>query len=240
MKVKELLTNKVVLYIVLFLAVTNVLGYVSIQDSYSLVMFAMVAYLTTFFTKNMVVVLLTALLVTNAMKSKAIRPYLGMEGFRSKKEKNSKPKTKTKKEEELVEEQEEASEEEEDANMDELVKDMVAPPEKEKYKNLNSKKMHPKSLQKKNSKDDDEDGDFVDQAATLEAAYDNIDKMLGKGGIQNLTKETQALIGQQKEMAGSLKSMAPMMKEAMGVLNGMNIGSLTKMTEKLAGSSFKK
>ena len=65
MKFSKLLTNKYVLYVVLFLAITNILGYLSIGDFHSLIFFVAVGFLTNYFSKNMVVILGTAMLATN-------------------------------------------------------------------------------------------------------------------------------------------------------------------------------
>ena len=63
--VNKLLTNKYVLYIVLFLAITNVLGYLSVKDFKSLTIFAVIGLLTHYFSKNMIVILLTTMLATS-------------------------------------------------------------------------------------------------------------------------------------------------------------------------------
>ena len=74
----KLLKNRLVLYVVVFLAVTNVLGYFSMRDMNAITFFALIGYLTHQFTKNMIVVLLTAMLATNLLMSSRIRE--GMEG----------------------------------------------------------------------------------------------------------------------------------------------------------------
>ena len=56
MNVKAFLTNQTVLYIVLFLALTNLIGYISLNDQASVVFFAGSGVLTSFFSDNMVVI----------------------------------------------------------------------------------------------------------------------------------------------------------------------------------------
>ena len=58
-------TDKNVLYIMLIIAVVNVLGYLMMGNFEAVVFFAIVAYLSTFFTKNMVFVFLISILATN-------------------------------------------------------------------------------------------------------------------------------------------------------------------------------
>lgn len=64
-----ILSNKYVLYVVAFLAVTNVIGYIAIQDFNSLLFFVLIGYLASYFSKNMTVVLLSALVLTNLLMS---------------------------------------------------------------------------------------------------------------------------------------------------------------------------
>ena len=58
-------TDKNVLYIMLVIAFVNVLGYLLMGNFEAVVFFAIVAYLSTFFTKNMVIVFLISILATN-------------------------------------------------------------------------------------------------------------------------------------------------------------------------------
>ena len=65
MKFEELLQNKYVLYVTLGLAVTNVLGYAALKNSDALIMFFITGLLTSYFSKNMIVIMLSAMLLTN-------------------------------------------------------------------------------------------------------------------------------------------------------------------------------
>ena len=65
MKVKApaMLKNKYVLYILLVVALVNVLGYLAMEDYKSLGLFISVGLLSTYFSKNMAVTLLVSILV---------------------------------------------------------------------------------------------------------------------------------------------------------------------------------
>ena len=65
--VNKVLTNKYVLYIVAFLAATNILGYLSVQNFTSITFFILLAFLTQYFSKNMTVILLTAMIGTSLL-----------------------------------------------------------------------------------------------------------------------------------------------------------------------------
>ena len=65
MKVPGILKNKYVLYVLLVLALVNVLGYLAIQDYNSLALFVVLGLLSSYFSKNMAVNLLIAIVVTS-------------------------------------------------------------------------------------------------------------------------------------------------------------------------------
>jgi len=67
--------------------------------------------------------------------------------------------------------------------------------------------------------EDEVDSTRIDYAATMEQAYDNLNKMLGDGGMKNLTKDTKGLMDQQKELMGQLKDFAPLMEQAGSMLD---------------------
>ena len=67
MQLKNLITNKYVLYIVVLVALTNVVGYLTIGDYNSLIFFFVIAILSSYFSKNMTINLLVAILGTNVI-----------------------------------------------------------------------------------------------------------------------------------------------------------------------------
>jgi hypothetical protein len=60
-----MLQDKNVLYIVAFLAVINFFGYIVLRDSYALLIFLSVGFISTYFSKNMTIVLIVTLILTN-------------------------------------------------------------------------------------------------------------------------------------------------------------------------------
>merc|ERR1712166_545511 len=64
MKAPSMLKNKYVLYILLVVALGNVLGYLAMEDYKSLGLFISVGLLSTYFSKNMSVTLIVAIIVT--------------------------------------------------------------------------------------------------------------------------------------------------------------------------------
>jgi hypothetical protein len=66
----------------------------------------------------------------------------------------------------------------------------------------------------------------VDMGSTLEQAYDDLNSVLGSDGIKNLTSDTQNLMKQQLHLAEAMKEMGPLMQQAQGMLKSLNIDGL--------------
>lgn len=210
-KLKNLLKNKYILYIVFFMAITNVLGYLSIGDFRSLTIFVAIALLSTYFSKNMIVNLISAMVFTNLL-------FAGktLEGMANKKKEEKKEamkhgdKHKNGKQEKNTENGVEGKEEN--------------GKEKESFGQRNVPKSTPASYD-----DDDMDiGKRIDYASTLEQAYSNLQGVLGKDGVSGLTKETEKLINQQKSLMGTLNEMIPFIKDTKKTLGSFNMGDLNK------------
>ena len=81
----KMLKNKVVLYGILFLTITNVFGYLMTKNYEAVVFFALVYYLTGEFTRNNILIALVALVSTNALLAmvqgrKIYESMVGQEG----------------------------------------------------------------------------------------------------------------------------------------------------------------
>ena len=78
------LQNQVVLYLFLFMTLTQVVLFVSNNDTAGIVLMCIIGFLTTFFSKNMIVILCVALTMTNLVKRGM--KQVGYEGFEDKEE----------------------------------------------------------------------------------------------------------------------------------------------------------
>ena len=85
--VKSLLKDKNVLYVVLFLAVMNLFGYLMLRDLDAVFFFLALGLVTSYFSKNMIIVMIVAMIGTNLLMSTR-RP--AKEGFEDKKQKEKK------------------------------------------------------------------------------------------------------------------------------------------------------
>ncbi len=224
LKLPAILKNKYVLYAVLFFAITNVLGFLQRKDFESLTIFIAIGLLSTHFSKNMTINLLVAMIGANVVKGSGfIR-----EGFKEGKgEEEDKPK--------------------EDANdtANKLAKlngkcgDNIKCAEglecsnkvcvkKEKFSKSNVPSSRPAAV---DGGEDEAVGKRIDYAATLEQAYDNLEKMLGSDGLKGLTDETKQLVGQQQNLMKTLENMAPVLNNAKDTLTNMNLPNMDKVQD---------
>lgn len=201
-----LLVNKYVLYAVAVLSVVNLMGYMMIGDYGSIVFFILSGILATYFTKNMALTLLVAILLTNivyrALRSNGMLRRI--EGFDtkddSKKSKDSKKESMESKESKESKAPRPATEEEEDEVSTER----------------------------------------IDNQKTMQDAYKNLDKMLGKDGIKGLSKEANTLMKEQKELMETMESMKPLMDTVFSTVDKFGgLDSLMGMASKLGGSPVK-
>ena len=80
---KNLLKNKIVLYVLVASALTNILGYISMNNNQAIVLFISLGLITSFFSRNMIVILIVPLILVNLL----IGVNVGVEAMSNKKEK---------------------------------------------------------------------------------------------------------------------------------------------------------
>ena len=67
----------------------------------------------------------------------------------------------------------------------------------------------------------------VDYAATLESAYDNLDKLLSSDAIRNMSEDTGRLAQKQQLLMGNIEKLTPIMDKASSVLQNLDIGGIS-------------
>lgn len=96
--VKNLGQNKLVLYIVAAIAIASLLGYLVQNNLVAIILFFVIGFGTTYVTKNMIYVLLVAILLTNFLISMGILRQFGLkEGLENENQKSNENKKKSKK-----------------------------------------------------------------------------------------------------------------------------------------------
>lgn len=189
--VKSLLKDRNVLYVVLFIAVMNLFGYLMLRDLDAVMFFVALGLLTSYFSKNMIVVMLVAMVGTNLLMTQRRSRKEGFEGEKDSDDEQSEKKKKKK---------------------DEVVKVASAVTDEEEATGRKPK---------------------LDYAGTLEKAYDNLDKLLGSDALQHMGERTQNLAAQQANLMETMKGIEPMMQRAGQMLEGLDVGQMGGMIEKL-------
>lgn len=213
-KVAKMTKSKYFLYIMLFLAISTVLGFLSMQNYRAVVLFVIVAFAMHHFTKNMGVVLLTAIIVSNIISVKST-----IEGMRHSGKSD-----------------EDAEETGEDEDEDESTQ------EKPQNKGKKSNKKNKTGVKKEEGMapidykmGDDVDDDVIDHKTTQQAAYSNLNKIIGGAGFEKMTKDTEELIKQQNNLAKAMNSMTPLIQNAEKMMSGLNLDKFSGMIDKLSG-----
>lgn len=216
---KSLLRSTTVLYLVFFLALVNFFSYIMAYNYNAVVVFLVLGIITRYlFSKNMIIILLVSLILTNVIMSVSFLRKT-VEGMKNKKE-GMKPKK---------------GKEEGMTNKD---KDKKGGNKPESFES----RLNPESLDGSNYEDQEIDDMLegnkehkVDYASTLESAYDNLDKLLGSDAIRSMTEDTQRLAEKQKSLMGNIQKLEPMMNKAGDMLQGLDIGKMGDMLKGLEG-----
>jgi len=94
-----LIHSRAVLYVLLILSILHIVYLANNNDIASMMIFVLVGLLTSFFNKNMVVILSVALIITNVLRSAMKKDYILSEGFSdNEKESHEKKESREKKE----------------------------------------------------------------------------------------------------------------------------------------------
>lgn len=238
---KDAMTNKYVLYVVLFLAITNVVGYLASQDYDSLVFFVITGFLTSYFSDNMTVVLLAALVVSNVFlasrQARVVREGMDHDG-KDKKDKKGKKDKKDKNDKK--DEEKDDGKEGDEAGEPEGTEEKKTKT-KEKYSGM--QKLSPAAI-----------GEDIDVKATNDANFGEVEAELSASDMNDLNAQTDGLKSAQADLHKQIKAMGPLMDSAQkmmtnmggmegltGMMNQANamMGSLAPMMDKLNMSGAK-
>ena len=238
-------------YFIAFIASTNVIGYLILDNPKAVIFFAFVAAVTYMFSKKVSFVLLVAILLTNTFMTTTPLQKEGFEGTTDKPQ----------------EEEEEGDEDEENILDPEIAKGVKV------MKNNNSlddarKQLSPPSSSSSSSSQNNNNNGIIDGGADvnedasyptdfnnvnmniplvennapaaselntfrpmgsrsmgIKEAYENVDQILGNSGIQQLTKDTQLLMQRQQELFKTMEGMSPLLMQAQQLLSGFDAKS---------------
>ena len=236
-----LLKNRNVLYIVLFFSVANLFSYLMMKQLDAVAFFIIIGFLTTYFSKNMIIVMLTAMVSTFILVQFKLLGSV-QEGMKDKEGMEKK---------EGMDHGEEEGEEDVEVDVAEISSSPEIPItekqregftkakvpleggiSKDRYANSNKKSNESFSQKlspaKFNASDDDRTPNKpkFDYADTVESAYDNLDKLLSSDAIKNMSDDTARLAEKQGQLMKHIERIEPMVNKAAGLMDKFDFGKM--------------
>ena len=250
--------NKFVLYGSLFAVLITILRFLANHNYNGIILLTLIGVLMTYFSKNMIIVLLTAFISVTVLDMLQVSGSI--EGMKSSSKEGSETLKKKKKDATEDENDDDAeNDDDEKKEGEETIHADTPPAEKKaaapapatapataaggKPKKGGSGKQGMTKLSPANydGKDHDDEktsnnGNRIDYASTLEQAYDNIENIIGEDGVRGLTDQTKSLMNQQKQLMENMKDMGPLLKSAEGFMEQITGGGgISGITEMLKG-----
>lgn len=253
------LQNKFVLYGSLIVLLLAILRFLANHNFNAIVLMALIGLLTSFFSKNMIIVLLTPLFAVVVLE--LIRGDMMIEGLENKDndaDKDAAAATATADADNDAtttagDNKENENNDGETVTEGETVQTTAndKPTEEKEHKPATKKQgmaqLTPANYDGKSGKSgksgSGNTANRIDYAETLEQAYDNIENIIGEDGVRGLTDQTKSLMNQQKELMNNMKDIEPLLKSAQGFMSQMTgkegITGISKMLQGFAGAAKK-
>ena len=222
----RLVNNKITLYVVAIIALISLFGYIMNTEFSAIILFFLIGGVAYSFTKNMTIVLGSAVIVTTvASMSRGFFVY--QEGFELDACGNKVP---------SKEETTETSETSGTSGTSGTIKpSKQLDPSDPSDPSEVSKLPKPEGLTQltpalfNNIPNKDQMQKQLGKATEMEQAYDNLEKIMGKENIQSISTDTKDLIKQQNELIKQLKTMTPALNDAMSSIGNLDLSKLTNM-----------
>jgi hypothetical protein len=251
--IKNALTNKYVLYLVLIVSVGNILGYIEANDFDALALFMASGFVMSYFSKNMIIILGIAMFFGNCkVCASALNSREGFkEGATSRAGK--KDTVRSQKSTTLYNVQEGKCVEMKKGRNETCKKSTAVPKGAGKrlcftcddWGTKCGKQKKPKGCKKKSgftqrsepekldeSKRDNTEVD-VNYGAALETAFNTLGNIGGKNGLENIGNTTRQLVDTQEKLLESIQSMGPSIMQAKEALETMDLPDMNKISSLL-------
>jgi len=249
MSMNYLLKSRNVLYVVLFLSVANLFSYLMMKQLDAVAFFIIIGFLTTYFSKNMIIIMLTAVVSTFFLVQIKMLGNVkeGMtEGKEGKEEEKEEGKGEEEEEEEAINglsTPEIPITEGQRSKITAANEPLTGGPPKARMSSQSktqtdgfAQKLSPANY---NQSDDDtmpNKKPKFDYADTVESAYDNLDKLLSSDAIKNMADDTGRLAEKQQQLMGHMDKVAPMVEKAAGLMEKFDFSKISGMTDMLKNS----
>ena len=251
--IKNALTNKYVLYLVLIVSVGNILGYIEANDFDALALFMASGFVMSYFSKNMIIILLTAMFFGNCkVCASALN---GREGFKEGQTSRAgkKDTVRSSKSTTLYNIQEGKCQEMKKGRNETCKKSTAVPKGQgsrlcftcDDWGTKCGKQKKPKGCKKKSgftqrgepekldeSKRDKTEVD-VNYGAAFDTAFNTLGKIGGKNGLEHMGNTTRQLVDTQEKLLESIQSMGPQIMQAKEALETMDLPDMNKMSSLL-------
>lgn len=214
---KKLLENKYLLYLVFFLSVITVFGFISNNNFSAVFLFALISVLAYYFSKNMIVILSSGLIgshIVNMLNSNNSM-FKTCEGYEGKE-----------KDKDVVEGNTDSTE-----IKDAVTESVKSKKPKSKKDSFTNQALTPAifdnlpNINNLLSKDD--------KSKATEKAYDLLENKIGDDNVKNIAGNTKELLGKQVQLMDQMKKITPILQQTMGLVNNLDLSSLTDMAEKV-------
>jgi len=251
----DLMTSKYFLLFVALISAINIIGYMSMGYIDAVMLFAMVAYLTFVFSKNMTVVLLVAVIVVNLFMShimtregatssqkgssngaplQAGNEVGNLEAMTNRIKEGVTQMDNTMPDDENIEIEEPDTEITEEVEVEEEEDEVKAPSKKTIKEGIRRKTEGMDNVEPAPSKK----SNHIDYGTTLSVAYKNLEDMLGEDGLKSLTADTKKLMAQQSKLFNSMENIAPLLAQAQKLMEGMGPTKKEGFSGRVGGSGF--
>lgn len=244
--VRTLMESKMALYVLVALSVMNVLGYMMNNCARAVVFFFLVGAVAYGFSRNMVVVLSSALVFTTLLVTcgggspvahNAHHYVEGMEG-------NDDVDTEGSKDDVSSDDSSNdattglATGDDADAKKEPSGATAAPASAPADTKCAEGQKLNKEgtcvdamtTVYKKNNR--------IDAAATVEDAYGDLNKILGSDGMKNLATDTKSLVTQQKDLTEAMKNMGPLVEQASSMMKQMGgAGGISSMMKNFGNAA---
>lgn len=201
---KNIMQNKFVLYLVFFLSLVTVFGYITSENYQSVLLFVLIGLLTNYFSKNMIVILGAAIigtLIVSFVNGSFVFNNNVVEGFGHTDEKDTHDGNKTS-----------------NGTKEDFTNQALSPAALDNVPNLDS-------LNNLFAK--------TDQGKKKEKAYDLLESAMNNDSIKGVAGETKNLLNKQVQLMDQMKKITPILQQTMGLVNNLDLGALTNIAKQV-------
>lgn len=202
---KNIMQNKFVLYLVFFLSLVTVFGYITSENYQSVLLFVLIGLLTNYFSKNMIVILGAAIigtLIVSFVNGSFVFNNNVVEGYG---DTNNQKKT-------------DNTMNENTENREDFTNQALSPAALDNVPNLDS-------LNNLFAK--------TDQGKKKEKAYDLLESAMNNDSIKGVAGETKNLLNKQVQLMDQMKKITPILQQTMGLVNNLDLGALTNIAKQV-------